>query len=177
MNVGSEMAARMRYFFEVEGNTPAREQPFTIGLCRDDARVEVEVVAYDSLAVALQQLKVWGDPGDASLEKLAATIGERVTYLSEPLALIERDIERRQAQLRSRPPFVRDETIEFYEGQLMGEEGGAQDTAVCFQLVRYRQPKGQRHRTRIPMTLTHEVFQHLVADLATILRSPPGVVP
>ncbi|MFQ5854799.1 MAG: hypothetical protein ACE5LU_04030 [Anaerolineae bacterium] len=166
MSVGFKILERMRYFIDVEGNTPTQEQPFTVALREGHIGVEAEVIAYDSLGVALHGLTVWGDGREASLEALAQTISRRVTYLWEPLALIERDLEREQVQMRSAPPLIEDKTVEYYEAMLTRQEGSPR-----IHMARYRQQNGQTRRVRVPITLTHQVFRRLVDDLVTILRA------
>lgn len=166
MRVGAKMLERMRHLIEKEENTPSPEKMLTVTLREGPIEVKAEVSSYDSLGVALHALTVSGDNSDTALETLAQTISQRITYLWEPLALIERDLEREQAQLRSAPPLIEDKTIEFYEGQLFRQDG-----SLRIHLVRYRQRRGQMRRDRIPILLTHEVFRRLVDSLAGILRS------
>lgn len=167
MSVGFKTLERVRYFIEVEGNTPTSEQPFAVALRDADSRVEVEVVAYDTLAMALSGLTVWGDNAETSLEELAQSISQRVTYLWEPLALIERDLELEEVQMRSAPPLIDDDAIEFYECRLTRTDGSPQA-----HLVRYRRQNGGGRRVTVPITVTHQVFQRLVDDLTAILRAP-----
>jgi hypothetical protein len=167
MSIGVRMLERMQHSFEVEGNLPTQDEPSVVTLGTGSRAVRAEVCAYDSLGVALHTLSVVGDNSDTPLEELAQSISRRVRYLWEPLALIERDLERDQVQMRSVPPLIEDDTIEFYEGLLTRQNG-----ASHLHLVRYRQPKGQGRRTRMPITLTHDIFRRLVNDLSAILQTP-----
>lgn len=167
MTNGAKTLERIRYSVQVEGTTPTYDRPLTVALHEEHTGVEAEVCAYDSLGVALHGLTVWGDNRAASLETLAKTISERVTYLWEPLALIERDLEREQVQMRSAPPLIEDKAIEFYEGQLTRQAGSPR-----IHMARYRRENGQARRVRVPVILTHAIFRRLVDDLSTILRAP-----
>ncbi len=162
MSVGVKMLKQMRHQMEAKGGAPTWAQSVKIALQEEPIQVEADVSAYDTLGVALRGLRVRGD-SDAPLEKLAQAIGERVTYLWEPLALIEQDLERERVQMRSAPPLIEDGAIEFYAGDL---------TRQAVRLTRYRQESGQRRRDRVAITLTHEIFRRLVDDLAGILHTP-----
>jgi len=167
MSVGTKMLERMRNLIQEGDSTPTQQRPLTVALQEEHTGVEAEVYAFDTLGVSLRGLTVWGDHRDAALEMLAQTISRHVTYLWEPLALIERDLEREEVQMRSAPPLVEDKAIEFYEGWLTRCDG-----APRFRLVRYRRQNGESRRTSMHITLTHEVFRRLVDDLASILQAP-----
>lgn len=161
------MLESVRQVIQEGGNTPTQAKPLTVTLQEGHAGVEAEVFAFDTLGVSLRGLTVSGDNREASLEALAQTISRHVTYLWEPLALIERDLKRQEVQMRSTPPLVKDKAIEFYEGRLT-----RRDRAPRFHLVRYRRQNGESRRTSAHITLTHEVFRRLVDDLASILQAP-----
>ena len=167
MSIGSKMLEQMRQIIASEGNAPSTEHPLAVTLAEEHAGVVAEVRAFDSLALSLNSLTVWGDHRDASLEALAQDISRQVTYLWEPLALIERDLEREEVQMRSAPPLVEEKAIEFYEGRLTRQAGNPR-----LHLVRYRRSNGERRRLSVPITLTHDQFRRLIDDLATILRAP-----
>lgn len=161
------MLERMSYLIQEGDTTPTHEKPLTVAVQEEHAGVEAEVYAFDRLGVSLSGLTVWGDNRDVDLEGLARTINQRVTYLSEPVALVERDLERQEVQMRSAPPLAGDRAIEFYEGRLTRQDGSPR-----LHLARYRHEHGEPRRAPVPMTITHQVFQLLVDDLATILQVP-----
>lgn len=167
MNVGARTLEQIRHAIQDSGYAPAPDRPLTVALDEEGTRVEAQVLAYDSLGVAVQGLTVWGDNRVASLEALSKTISQRVTYLWEPLALIERDLERDEVQIRSAPPLAEDKTVEFFEGRLTRHDG-----SLRLHLVRLRQADRQARRANVPITVTHQVFRRLVNDLAAILRAP-----
>lgn len=166
MSIGTKILERMQQQIEVEGVASDQARPTKVALREGPIRVEAEISAYDTLGVAVHALTMWGN-NDASLQTLAKTISERVTYLWEPLALIERDLEHQTAQMRSAPPLVEETAIEFYEGELSRQDG-----TLRMRLVRYRQENGERRRTGETIKLTHEAFRRLVDDMAGILRAP-----
>ena len=159
------MLERIQHVIELEGITPAEDQPLMVAWRNGQIEVTAEVCAYDGLGVSVHALTVQGDRSDVPLEGLATIISERVTYLWESLALIELD--REQVQMRSAPPLAEGKTIAFYEGQLTRQAGSSR-----LHLIRCRHQTGEARRTRIPITLTHETFRRLVNDLGTILQMP-----
>jgi hypothetical protein len=170
MSIGAKMLKQMQYLIDAHADAPAPAKPLDLTLWEDPIQVQAQVSAYDTLGVALQALTVRCSPGDAPLETVARAINERVTYLWEPLALIERDLEREQAQMRSAPPRVDDEAIEFYEGELSRQNGSLQ-----LRLLRYRRKNGQTRSEQVPLTLTHDVCRRLTDDVAGILSGTASV--
>ena len=95
-------------------------------------------------------LRGWGD-------RLAA----RLTYLMEPLVVLEVDAEAGEAELRSRNPTARDDRRSFYEVRLRRQ--GA------LQLQRIAIDEASRRRTTVPCQLTVEVLERLADDLVASL--------
>ncbi len=167
MNIGAKMLERMQHLTDVEGDVPTRNNPLQVALQEGPIRIQAKVEAYDTLGVGLRELAVAGNNDAASLENLAQAISDRVTYLWEPIALIERDLEREQVQMRSAPPLVEDQAIEFYEAELTRQEG-----TPHLQLVRYRRPNGPGQHDQVTIVLTHTAFRRLADDLSDLLRAP-----
>lgn len=88
----------------------------------------------------------------------AQRLVDRVTGLLEPLKVVEVDVSRRTAQLRSDEPSRRGDDLLYYEILL---EGNGAATVRRFQ---YHQGSGRRQQ--VNFTLTHEALAKLVADLA-----------
>jgi hypothetical protein len=94
----------------------------------------------------------------AALTQWAVQTVQRATGLLEPLKLIEVDVTRAEALLRSDRPAVRGDAVEYYELLLRGEH-----TAT---LRRFRSPRtGSGKRKAVPFALTHEAIAKLAADL------------
>ena len=165
MRIGTTLLERTRQVMEVEGLTVSDEQPLAVAVQKDGVRAEVEICALDRLGIAFQRLRLWGNGAQADLDALAEAIAERVTYLPERLAPIERDPQRGIVQMRSAPPFVEDGDVEYFELTLSrtGEE-------TRLHLMRHRRPEGRRRREGVSIVLTQPLFQRLVDDLATLLR-------
>jgi hypothetical protein len=159
----------MNHFIEVEGNKLAEDNPLSVTFSAGPVEVQAEVSAYDSLAMALNALMVSSARSDLSLEAVAQSIAQRITYLWESLVLIEKDIERDEVLMRSAPPFIEDGAVIFCQARLVREAG-----CTKIHLTRHQQLKGQARRRSFPIMVTHEVFRRLVDDLSTALHEAEG---
>ncbi len=146
--------------------------PFTFEIEEDGIQGKLEVADLDRLSCALHRLEI--KKQEEGLESLARAnrlkdlgeqIVQKVTYLLEPLSLIEWDKYTPVVQIRSFPPQVREDFIEFYELLLRGEENQTSLT-----LVRYRNQKNNRLKETRPMILTREVLEQLVGDLYGVIK-------
>jgi hypothetical protein len=117
-------------------------------------------LAFDTLAfskraegaepLASEALRAWGE-----------TLANRLTYLMEPLVVLEVDAEVGEAELRSRTPTARNERSSYYELRL-NRDRGLQLRRVGFdRLTRERQP--------VPCQMTIEVLERLADDLVASL--------
>ncbi len=95
-------------------------------------------------------LRAWGD-------RLAA----RLTYLMEPLVVLEVDAEAGHAELRSQAPTPRGERKSFYEVRLR-REGSLHLRRVAFDA-------NARRRQAVPCQMTVEVLERLADDLVASL--------
>jgi len=97
--------------------------------------------------------------GGVALRTWADRVADRVTGLLEPLKVVEVDVQRDEALLRSEEPATRKEQLFYYEVRLHG--GGE---AV---VQRYRSShQGGQRREQVAFALTHEAVAKLAADLA-----------
>ena len=92
------------------------------------------------------------------LKLWAERLASRVTYLMEPLVLVELDTTTSEAELRSEVPTARGELRSFYELRLNGREGSLKLSRVAFdEATRRRRPAG--------CLVTIEVLERLTDDL------------
>jgi hypothetical protein len=122
-------------------------------------RLECDLNSVDGIGCAVDQFSFHtGRLTGASLEKLKK-IGEdlsrRVTYLLEPIAIIELDAEGVTVQLRSSPPSQENGVTTYYE--LTINQNG-------LNLRRYQSQSGQP-RQAIPAHFTHEALRRLAKDV------------
>ena len=95
-----------------------------------------------------------------SLKALSAKIQQRLTYLLEPVSLLEVDKESVSIQMRSSPPQVGDDGRSYYE--LLVRRGGE------VTLRRYHKAPGQP-RSVVPAQVTREVLGRLGDDFVAVI--------
>ena len=108
------------------------------------SRLEFSTRAFETWTP--QGLKSWGD-----------RVARRVTYLMEPLVVLEVDAEAGQVALRSQSPTAREERKSFYEIRLH-REGSLTLQRIAFDAA-------TRRRSTVPCQLTREVIERLTDDL------------
>lgn len=95
-----------------------------------------------------------------SLKALSNKIQQRLTYLMEPISLLETDAESVSIQMRSSPPQVGDDGRSYYE--LLVRRGGE------VTLRRYHKAAGQP-RQIVPAHVTREVLGRLAEDFVAVI--------
>lgn len=124
-------------------------------------RLVCELSALDAVGCAFDRLCVSTDrlaqTTVEQLKKISADLSRRLTYLLEPVALLEVDADRCSLQMRSSPPHKDDDGTRYYE--LLVERGG--QVSLC----RYQKQPGQP-RQRVSAHVTREVLLRLADDLA-----------
>ena len=108
----------------------------------------LDFVATDKPHWSADALKAWGD-------HLAA----RLTYLMEPLVVLEVDALGGEVELRSQAPSARDTLRSYYEVHLR-REGTLKLRRVAFDTA-------TRIRSSVPCQLTREALERLADDLVT----------
>jgi hypothetical protein len=131
-----------------------------------DGRVEADLVAVDAIGCSFQTLALSTSKlAAASLDELKAvsqTLTSKLTYLLEPIGLVEADADRCSIQLRSNPPQKGEDGTSYYE--LMVRRGGD------ITLSRYSKTSGQLRRI-IPANVTREVLARLADDFVAAVSS------
>jgi len=122
-------------------------------------RIEADLVGVDAIGCAFQTLAYSTDKlAQATLDQLkeiSQTLTAKLTYLLEPIGLVEADADRCSVQLRSSPPQKNDDGTSYYE--LMVRRGGH------ITLSRYSKQPGQL-RQIVPAQVTREVLGRLADD-------------
>ena len=130
--------------------------------------VSVDFTAVDSLSCALQALRVskaaLRGATDAELQAWAGDIVRRVTYLLEPLAVLEYDAATQSVLVRSQPPTQKPDEIVYYEAVVQAPG--------LLTLMRYSTPRSDPGRRPIEMQMTQEAFRRLAEDLAAPVALP-----
>ena len=126
-----------------------------------EGRLECTVTAVDQLACAFEQLTFRTPKLDQAtlddLQRIAADLSRRLSYLLESISPIETDREGCVVQMRSNPPQQDDDGTSYYE--LVARRG---ELSLC----RYTKAGGQVRR-HIPAMVTREVFYRLAQDLSS----------
>jgi hypothetical protein len=94
------------------------------------------------------------------LKAISESLIARLTYLLEPIGIVEVDRDRAAVQLRSSPPQKGEDSTSYYE--LMVRRGG--DVT----LSRYQKKAGQI-REIAPANVTREVLQRLAEDFVAVV--------
>lgn len=153
----------MNYFdtIELELNRTAMLGRGKLTATADSGVLEVDMVSGDSLAVAFESFTFRSDRlaavDTAALSRIADRLASKLTYLLEPLRVIEVDGQAGALQMRSHPPYQQEKQTRYYE--VLVQRGGS------LSLVRYERQAGQA-RSSIAATVTREVFHRLAADFA-----------
>ena len=145
--------------FDLQWNARVVAGGDTLDLSTDDGDVKCVVDEVDGLACTLKKLSYFSQRiGDAPIEKLEALGSElcrRVTYLMEPLGLVEIDRAVNTVQLRSTPPARVDDCIRYFEVAISPERG--------LSLQRFEAPRREA-RSMIPAAMTRETLERLIGD-------------
>lgn len=89
-------------------------------------------------------------------------ITRRITYLVEPLEVIESEGIEGKTIIRSNPPRVEGKIITFFELVLEPFRG--------LSLVRQKYDDGKGERTPIPVPMTRDTLERLICDLIDLSR-------
>lgn len=127
-------------------------------------RLTAEVLAVDAIGCAVDGVS-FHTPKLANstvpqLTKVSDDLTRRLTYLLEPIGVIETDLDSATVQLRSNPPQTDDDGTQYYE--LLVRRGGD------LTLLRYQKLPGQPRQT-VAAHFTREVLQRLAADLSGVI--------
>ncbi|MBF2054284.1 MAG: hypothetical protein IGS03_12605 [Candidatus Sericytochromatia bacterium] len=84
---------------------------------RDYYGLELEILESDKLSARIQKLRHKGQPLENmdALERKAETLCQRLSYLEDPLRLVEKDAAREAVMLRSESPQNTPEGLLYYE--------------------------------------------------------------
>jgi hypothetical protein len=156
MNPSRKIAAAL------DENTRAYALPCPLTVEVAPNRFTLHLTALDSVGVAFDQLDfVTTDRQDWSSEALNAwgeRLAARVTYLLEPLKVLEIDAGGGEVQIRSKSPSARADLRGFYEVRLY-KQG-------MLRMERYVVDDVTRQRRRTPCEFTREVLERLADDIS-----------
>lgn len=122
-------------------------------------QVRVQLADWDRLGCRLEKLEMKGTRGH-SLKLDPIRLGKELTYLGEPLRIVELEKHRGKAILRSFPPRRENGTVSFFEMILDAPEG------LILTRLAYDRHLGQR--SPVPVSLTRDTLERLLADLVDL---------
>jgi hypothetical protein len=124
-----------------------------------DGCIEADLLAVDAIGCSFQTLAYSTDKlansSLAELKEISEKLTTRLTYLLEPIGVVEADADRCSIQLRSSPPQKGEDGTSYYE--LMVRRGGH------ITLSRFSKRTGQL-RQIVPAQVTREVLGRLADD-------------
>jgi hypothetical protein len=146
----------------LDENTRVYVLPCTVSVEDGPNRLTLELTALDAVGVAFDRLEFAAtDRTEWTSEALNAwgrRLADRVTYLLEPLRVLEIDAGGGEVQIRSNAPTARAEQHGFYEVRLR--------RSGVLRLERYVFDDDTRERHRTPCQVTREVLERLADDIA-----------
>ena len=138
--------------------------PFQVSAEDGGHRISIDLTATGPVGLAFDALDFSADDATppavrstAALRAWADRLAARVTYLMEPLVVIELDPVAGEAELRSQSPTARGELKTYYEVRL-NKSGALRLSRVVFDAA-------TRRRRPAPCQLTREVIERLTDDL------------
>ena len=149
----------------LDENTKVHAPPCEVAVEEGPHRLSLDLTALDSVGVAFDSLEfaATGRPEWSSdaLRAWGDRLAGRVTYLMEPLKVLEVDAAGGEVHIRSQSPTARDDQRSYYEVRLF-KQG-------TLRMERSTFDGASRRRRRIPCQLTREVLERLADDIVGCL--------
>jgi hypothetical protein len=146
----------------LDENTKVHAPPCEVAVEEGPHRLALNLTAIDSVGVAFDSLDfaTTGRPewSPDALRAWGERLAGRVTYLMEPLRVLEVDAAGGEVHIRSQNPTARDDQRSFYEVRLF-KQG-------TLRMERSTFDESSRRRRRVPCHLTREVLERLADDIA-----------
>lgn len=152
----------------------AQEKGYIIGIAANNQGVaaSLSLLDYDRYSAALQSLEVINknlsieqEQAQHYLQQVAAQISQQLTYLEEPLALLELSAIDNVAQLRSSPPAHTAEKSIYWEVSVQV------NPYPRARLTRYQWVANRHERVVVTYPATFATLGRLAEDLATSLSA------
>jgi hypothetical protein len=159
MSLSKKIAAAL------DENTRAYVMPCTVSVDDGPHRVTLHLTALDAVGLAFSSLE-FATSGRAewsseALNEWGTRLSGRVTYLMEPLKVLEIDAGGGEVQLRSQSPTARHAERGYYEMRLFRQG--------LLRMQRFTFDDATRQRRPSPCQLTREVLERLADDIAASL--------
>lgn len=146
----------------LDENTKVYAPPCVVAVEEGAHRLTLDLTALDTVGIAFDSLEfattVRPEWSSDALRSWGERLAGRVTYLMEPLKVLEVDAAGGEVHIRSQNPTTRDDQRSYYEVRLY-KQGTLRMERSTFDEV-------SRRRQRIPCQLTREVLERLADDVA-----------
>ena len=156
MSLSKKIAAAL------DENTKAYVMPCTVTVEESPHRLTLHLTALDTVGLAFAGLEFtttarpeWSSE---ALKGWGERLAERVTYLMEPLKVLEIDAAGGEVQIRSQNPTPRADQRGYYEVRLFRQG--------TLRMERFVFDQASRQRRQTPCQLTREVLERLAEDIA-----------
>jgi hypothetical protein len=159
MSLSKKIAAAL------DENTRAYVMPCTVTVEESPHRVTLHLEALDTVGVAFSSFE-FATSGRAewssnALNDWGSRLASRITYLMEPLKVLEIDSGGGEVQIRSQSPTTRNAERGYYEMRLFRQG--------LLRMKRYTFEETTRQRHESHCKLTREVLERLADDIAASL--------
>jgi hypothetical protein len=156
MSLSQKIAAAL------DENTKAYVLPCTVTVEDGPHRLTMHLTALDAVGVAFTALEFAttsrAESPSEALKEWGDRLSGRVTYLMEPLKVLEIDAGGGEVQIRSQSPTARAEKRGYYEVRLFRQG--------TLRMERFVLDEATRQRRSTPCQFTREVLERLADDIA-----------
>ena len=159
MSLSKKIAAAL------DENTRAYVMPCTVTVDDGPHHVTLHLTALDSVGLAFSSLEFTtssrAEWTSEALNEWGNRLSSRITYLMEPLKVLEIDAGGGEVQLRSQSPTARDSARGYYEMRLFRQG--------ILRMQRFTFDEAARQRRASSCQLTREVIERLADDIIASL--------
>jgi hypothetical protein len=159
MSLSKKIAAAL------DENTRAYVMPCTISVDDGPNRVTLNLTALDAVGLAVSSLEFAttsrAEWSSEALNEWGTRLSSRITYLMEPLKVLEIDAGGGEVQLRSQNPTARNAERGYYEMRLFRQG--------TLRMQRFAFDEATRQRRPSACQLTREVLERLADDIVASL--------
>jgi hypothetical protein len=156
MSLSKKIAAAL------DENTKAYILPCTVTVEDSLSRLTLNLTALDTVGLAFSTMEFattsrteWSSD---ALKEWGDRLSKKVTYLMEPLKVLEVNDQGGEVQMRSQSPTPRDQVRAYYEMRLFRRGS--------LLMERYVFDETTRERRQVPCQLTRETLERLADDIA-----------
>jgi hypothetical protein len=155
MSLSKKIAAAL------DENTRAYVMPCTVSVDHGPNRVTLHLTALDAVGLAFSSLEFAttsrAEWSSEALNEWGSRLSSRITYLMEPLKVLEIDAGGGEVQLRSQNPTARNAERGYYEMRLFRQG--------MLRMQRFTFDEATRQRRPSACQLTREVLERLADDI------------